>query len=436
MNSQVTQDLYDRAKHLIPGGTQLLSKRPELFVPEIWPAYYSRAEGCRVWDLDGREYIDMSTMGIGTCILGYADPDVNRAVIGAVESGSMSSLNCPEEVELCSQLCELHPWAEMARYTRSGGEAMSVAVRIARAYSRRDKVLFCGYHGWHDWYISANLRNGENLDEHLLSGLEPNGVPAHLAATSIPFHYNDKDAFLDLIEKYGDEVGVVVIEPVRSEPPDAEFIEAIRDVTRERDIVFVVDEITSGFRLNLGGAHLEYDMVPDMAVFAKGISNGYPMAAILGSRNIMEAAQSSFISSTYWTEKIGPVAALATLAKMRACKVQDHLVTAGEQIQAAWLGSAKEHGLDLSVSGIAPLSHFSFNHENPGAMKTAFTQLMLERGFLTGTALYTSYAHGAEELEQYFAAVDATFATLGAHLDSPEDLLEGPVCHSGFERLN
>lgn len=152
-----SQDLYRTAKGLIPGGTQLLSKRPEMFLPDLWPAYYSRAKGCEIWDLDGNSFLDMTTMGVGTCVLGYADDDVNRVVKEIVDAGNMSLLNAPEEVALAQRLCALHPWASMARFTRSGGEAMAVAVRLARARTRRDVVLFCGYHGWHDWYLAANL---------------------------------------------------------------------------------------------------------------------------------------------------------------------------------------------------------------------------------------------------------------------------------------
>jgi len=175
-----SQELYRKAKKIIPGGTQLLSKRPEMFLPELWPAYYDKAKGCEVWDLDGKKYIDMSTMGVGSCILGYADDDVNKAVKSAVDRGNMCTLNAPEEVELAELLLKLHPWAEMVRYARTGGESMMIAVRIARAKSGKDTVLFCGYHGWHDWYLSSNLADEKSLDGHLLPGLNPLGVPRAL----------------------------------------------------------------------------------------------------------------------------------------------------------------------------------------------------------------------------------------------------------------
>ena len=214
------QELYKRAKQLIPGGTQLLSKRPEMFLPEQWPSYYSKATGIEVWDLDGRRYLDMCYNGIGACILGAADPDVDAAVKDTIARGNMSTLNCPEEVELAELLCELHPWADRVRYARSGGEAMAVAARIARAATGREIVAFCGYHGWHDWYLAANLADEKSLDGHLLPGLEPAGVPRGLQGTALPFQYNRLDDLASLIQKNNVILAADVMEPIRSQEPD------------------------------------------------------------------------------------------------------------------------------------------------------------------------------------------------------------------------
>ena len=319
------QALYGKAKARIRGGTQLLSKRPEMLAPEQWPSYYSRAQGSRIWDLDGNCYLDMSYSGIGACVLGYADPDVNAAVHAAVDRGSMSTLNCAEEVELADLLCEIHPWADMVRYTRCGGEAMAVAVRIARARTRRDKIAFCGYHGWHDWYLAANLGSDDALEGHLLPGLAPNGVPKVLAGTALPFRSNCIEELRAIVRRHGGELAAVVMEPCRGGPPAHGFLEEVRAVAKQCDAILIFDEITSGWRLNSGGAHLLYGVPPDIAVFAKAISNGYPMAAILGTGEAMQAAEDCFISSTYWTESIGPAAALATIKKHRACNVSARL---------------------------------------------------------------------------------------------------------------
>lgn len=431
------QALYNKAKTLIPGGTQLLSKRPEMFLPDYWPAYYDKAEGCQVWDLDGNKYLDMSYMGIGACILGYSNPEINAAVIDAIKRGSMCTLNAPEEVELAELMCELHPWAQMVRYTRTGGEAMAVAIRIARASSGKDKILFCGYHGWHDWYLSANLATEKSLDGHLLPGLDPAGVPRDLKDSAIPFNYNNVEEFLSLADKYQGQIGVVVMESIRDSQPTPEFIQAIQRVVKEQNLVFIVDEITAGWRLNAGGAHLVLGLEPDIAVFGKAISNGFPMGVVIGKREIMQAAQETFISSTYWTDRTGPAAALATIKYFIANKVQDSLIQAGEQVQAGWRAMAEKNGLKIKVGGLAPLSHFSFDSEKPLVLKTLFTQEMLGLGFLASTAFYSSLAHKSELIKLYLAACDQAFSLIATALKEgePEKFLKGPVCHSGFKRL-
>lgn len=431
------QNLYNKAKILIPGGTQVLSKRPEMFLPDYWPAYYDKAEGCYVWDLDGNKYIDMGSMGIGACILGYANSEINSAAIDAVNRGSMCTLNVPEEVELAELMCKLHPWADMVRYTRSGGEAMSVAVRIARASSGKDKVLFCGYHGWHDWYLSANLSADKALDGHLLPGLNPTGVPRGLENSSIPFNYNDVEEFLNLIEKYEGQIGVVVVESIRNSKPIPEFISTIQKAVKEQGAVLIVDDITAGWRINAGGAHLVLGWEPDIAVFGKAISNGFPMGVVIGKRNIMQAAQETFISSTYWTDRIGPATSLATIKYFIANNVHEYLVTVGDQVQKGWSDLAKKNGIKLYIGGIAPLSHFSFDYENPLVLKTLFIQKMLELGFLVTTACYTSYAHKPKIIQSYLEACDKTFAFIAEVLrqGNPEKFLKGHVCHSGFKRL-
>jgi len=430
------QRLYIEAKKIIPGGGQLLSKRPEMFLPEYWPAYYSKAKGCEIWDLDDTKYIDMSTMGIGTCILGYADDDIDSHVINAITNGSMSSIMSPEEVDLAKLLIQLHPWAEMVRYTRGGGEAMSVAVRIARAATKKDIILFCGYHGWHDWYLSANLADNEALDGQLMSGLSPVGVARGLKGTSYPFFYNNKNEFLALVNKYGNQIGGVVLEAVRGTEPEHDFFATIENETQKLNVPLILDEITSGFRLTCGGSHKVLNINPDMAVFAKGMSNGYPMAAIIGKEKYMDAAQESFISSTYWTERIGPTAANATIYKMLELNIQEHLINCGKQIQAGWKNMSQKHNLKINVSGIYPLSHINFP-DNPLILKTLFTQEMLNRGILSSGAYYASYAHKQEHLDKYMSALDEVFYIMSKSVvaNNSEKLLCGPICQTGFKRL-
>ena len=429
--------LQREAKKRIPGMTQLLSKRPDRFSDGVWPGYYKKAKGVEVWDLDGNKYIDMSIGGIGANVLGYADPDVDQAVIQAIQNGSSCSLNCPEEVELAELLCELHPWAEMVRYARTGGEAMAIAVRIARAYTGKDKIAFCGYHGWHDWYLSANLSMGDALDGHLMRGLEPVGVPKGLQGTAIPFHYNHLDELESIVQKHGNSLAAVVIEPIRSKNPDPGFLEGVVSIAEKNGSVFIIDEISAGFRLVTGGAHLKFNIIPDIAVFSKALGNGYPIAAVVGKANVMNSAADTFISSTNWTERVGPAAAIATIHKHRANAVGDRLVAVGTKIQDGWRRLAEKNGLGLSVSGIPPLSHFSFLQKQPDHLKALFVQLMLEEGFLASNLFYAMYAHQDSHVEQYLAAVDRSFIKIRRIVERDEinNYIVGKPSRAGFARL-
>ncbi|HOF38773.1 MAG TPA: aminotransferase class III-fold pyridoxal phosphate-dependent enzyme [Candidatus Hydrogenedentes bacterium] len=434
----VTQERYTCAKQHIPGGTQLLSKRPEMFAPGQWPAYYREARGCEVWDLDGRHYYDLSIHGIGASLLGYADPDVTRAVKRRVALGSWSTLNPPEEAALADRLFAIHPWANQARYTRTGGEAAAVAVRIARATTGRSHVAICGYHGWHDWYLAANLGEDDSLDGHLLPGLKPRGVPGELRGTAHTFRHGSREEFQAILDQFGGRLAAVVLEPCRHHDPEPGFLEFVRDGAHRHGALLIFDEITIGWRLHFGGAHLRFGVHPDMALFAKTLSNGHPMAAVIGTRDAMEGAHESFISSSYWTEGVGPVAALATLNKMERTRVWEHAERTGQRIKAIWASHAQAHGLPVTVDGGYPcLAHFAFDHPDATALRTYYTQQMLERGFLAGTAVYATLAHSAAIVDRFEEAVDASFAALAAALAEGTLLrrLNGPLAHSGFARL-
>lgn len=433
------QELYQKAKSIIPGGTQLLSKRPEMWLPEMWPSYYSRAKGCEVWDLDGNHYYDFSIMGVGANVLGYAYDAVDNAAKEAIDNGSMCTLNAPEEVSLAEKLLELHQWADMVRYAKAGGEAMAVAARIARASTKKDIILVCGYHGWHDWYLAANLEKGDPLAEVHLKGLEPLGVPRGLAGTNLIFHYNNLEEFQSLVDNHRGQIAAVIMEPVRNSLPENDFLKEIRKVTEKEKIVLIFDEITAAFRLCPGGSHLKLGVNPDVAVFAKAMSNGYPIAAIIGKRDVMEAAQDTFISSTFWTERIGLAAAEAAIDCYIKNQVDVHQERVGKLIQQRWKELALEAGVQIQVGGIYPLSHFEFSYENPLAYKTYFTQEMLKKGFLAAAGVYVSLAHTDAVLNQYFDACGEVFDKIGKVIKESGDIekfLEGPVCHGGFERLN
>ena len=428
--------LWQRAKKIIPGGNMLLSKRAEMFLPDLWPAYFSKAKGCKVWDLDGNEYIDMSIMGIGTNTLGYGNLEVDDAVRKTIDAGNMSTLNCPEEVYLAEKLIELHPWADMVRFARSGGEANAVAIRIARAATGKDKVAICGYHGWHDWYLSANLGDEKTLSGHLLPGLAPNGVTQSLRDTVFPFNYNNFTELEVLVNEH--DIGVIEMEVMRNQYPQDNFLHKVRKLATERGIVLIFDECSSGFRQTFGGLHKMFDVEPDMAMFGKALGNGYSITATIGKREIMEAAQTTFISSTFWTERIGPTAALKTLEIMERIKSWEQITNTGVEITARWKTLAEKHGLSITTNGLPALTGFSFNSPNALAYKTLITQEMLINGYLAGTSVYVCTEHTSEIVHNFFEALNPIFSLIKECEDGRDvmSLLKGPVCHGGFKRLN
>ena len=410
-----SQEMYTRAKQLIPGGVQLLSKRPEMFTPDQWPNYAVRAKGCEVWDLDGNHYYDMISNGIGACLLGYADPDVTKAVVDRVQNGSMTSLNCPEEVLLAEKLIELHPWAENVRFARTGGETCAVAVRIARATTGRDMVAICGYHGWSDWYLACNLGEKDALAGIHLAGLEPAGVPKGLRGSAVTFHHNNFEEFDEVIRQYGDRLAAVIMEPMRSAYPKEGFLEHIRDEIHRVGGLLIFDEISIGWRMTYGGVHKLFGVNPDIACFAKALGNGHPIGAVVGTRAAMDGAQKTFISSTYWTEAVGPTAALATIKKMGETRVWEHAEAMGKIVMKHWAEKAAKHGLKITCDGIPCDADFSFD-EYPKEMKTLYSALMLKEGFLGGTSIYTTLAHTEEIMNLYGEAIDRVFEKMAAEL--------------------
>lgn len=338
--SKKGQNLWKQAKKIIPGGTMLFSKRPELFLPNIWPTYFSKAKGCFVWDLDNQKYTDISTMSVGTNSLGYSNSKIDNAVKKAVDKGNMSSLNCSEEVFLSKKLLEINKHFKKIRFTRSGGEANSIAIRIARAASGKDNIAFNGYHGWHDWYLASNLSSKNNLNKHLLNNLKIKGVPKKLKDTVFPFEMNSFESLKKLCLKKN--VGVIKMEIFRNTKPDIKFLRKIRKFTKKNNIILIFDECTSGFRQTLGGIHNLYRVNPDILILGKALGNGYPINAILGTSKVMDYAQDSFISSTFWTERLGPVAALATLKEMKRIKSWEIISKNGKFIKKKWLEIAKK----------------------------------------------------------------------------------------------
>lgn len=429
--------LWRRAKSVIPGGNMLLSKRSEMFLPDHWPSYFSRAKGCKVWDLEGKELIDMSIMGIGTNLLGYGNKEVDEVVLNTIHSGNMSTLNCPEEVWLAERLIELHPWAEMARLARTGGEANAIAIRIARAATGRDTVAICGYHGWHDWYLATNLNAKDGLDSHLLKGLEPKGVPTGLKGSVKPFEFNRLDQLEKIINS--NQLAAIKMEVQRSENPDKHFLKKIRKICTEKGIVLIFDECTSGFRETFGGLHLKYGINPDMAIFGKALGNGYAITAVLGKRNVMEAAQTTFISSTFWTERIGPTAAIKTLEVMKRERSWEQVTQTGRLLKKSWKELANSYNLKIKLNGLDALAGFSIENDNFLKYKTFITQEMLKKGYLAGTSCYVCTQHTKSIIDKYLENLEKVIKVISkCERDeiTIDSMLDGPTCHNGFNRLN
>ncbi len=434
--SKKGQNLWKQAKKIIPGGTMLFSKRPELFLPNIWPTYFSKAKGCFVWDLDNQKYTDMSTMSVGTNSLGYSNLKIDNAVKKAVDKGNMSSLNCSEEVFLSKKLLEINKHFKKIRFTRSGGEANSIAIRIARAASGKDNIAFNGYHGWHDWYLASNLSSKNNLNKHLLNNLKIKGVPKKLKDTVFPFEMNSFERLKKLCLKRN--VGVIKMEIFRNTKPDIKFLRKIRKFTKKNNIILIFDECTSGFRQTLGGIHNLYKVNPDILILGKALGNGYPINAILGTSKVMDYAQDSFISSTFWTERLGPVAALATLKEMKRIKSWEIISKNGKFIKKKWLEIAKKYNIEIDVSGLDAIPSFTFR-KNHLKYKTFLSYFFLQNNYLAGTTVYLSTAHTKMIINKYLNHLESIFKLIEKFENKEENFkkyYKGKLSENFFRRIN
>ena len=431
--------LWQRAEQLIPGGSQLVSRRPTRYACGVSPVYADRAKGARFWDVDGNQYIDWVS-GIGAIILGYADAEVDEAVCRQIGAGTIYSVNHALEVELAEELVDRIPCAEMVRYAKGGGEACAIAVRMARGATGRDTILFCGYHGWHDWYLAANLSSDASLDSHLFPGIEPIGVPRGLKGTAIPFPYADTDALEQTLEAHRGQVAAVIMEPLRSEWPPDGYLSAVADLARRHGAVLIFDEVSTGFRPSDAGVQALTGVTPDMAVFAKSISNGYPMGVIVGRRDVMEPAARMFISSTYWSDTIGLRAALTTLRAVRERNVPARLDALGNELQTQLNQVATECEAPVRCTGVAFHPQLEFDVEDDSlkaGLATLYVQEMAKRGCHGYPAFYLNAAQGPAEVEQTLDAAHATFTLLAeaARQGTVQPWLECEIRSDPFQRL-
>ena len=431
-------EIYERARALIPGTTQLISRRPTRAALGVSPIYAERAKGCRIWDVDGNEYIDW-TSAVGPVILGYADDVVDDAVRAQIARGAIYSIVQESAVELAEELVRIVPSAEMVRYCKGGGEACTIAVRIARGVTGRDKVLFCGYHGWHDWYQAANL-GAERLAEHLFNGIEPIGVPRSLEGTAMPFTYGDLEELEGLLQQHAGELACIIMEPMRSGEPPEGYLAGVRDLATRYGVVLIFDEVSSGWRVARGSAQEYVGVTPDMTVFAKAISNGYPMGAVVGKREFMEPASRMFISSAYWDDNIGIAASLACLRELERRDAVAHFNRIGalfkEQVNAA----AAAAGLAAQCVGVAAHPSIRIEVDDPAEaakVNALFIQENARRGVILATGFMFNCSHGESEVERTAAVVEESFGKIAEGLDrgTIDDLLEVPPQEESFRRL-
>ncbi len=431
------QKAWKRAKKIIPGGTMLFSKNPDLFLPEKWPAYFSKSKGYKVWDLDENCFSDLSFMGVGTNTLGYSNPKIEKKVLQTIKLGNMTTLNSLEEIKLAEKLIDMHPWADMARFTRSGGEANAVAVRIARAASGKDKIAVCGYHGWHDWYLASNINNKSQLNEHLMNNVPIKGVPKNLKNTVFPFSYNNFEELESIVKK--NNIGVIKMEVKRNDEPKNNFLQKVRRLSEKKNIVLIFDECTSGFRQTFGGLHKFYKVNPDIAIFGKALGNGHAINAVIGKRSVMETVNSTFISSTFWTERIGPTAALETLKIMEDIKSWKIISNIGNKIKKNWKIISNMNNIKIDIKGIEAIPNFSFKSKNNLLYKTLITQEMLKNNIFASNAVYCCILHDDKILNKYFNIMNDIFLKIKkveTGKSNINDFLNSKVCISGLRTKN
>jgi len=427
--------LWSQCKLLIPGGNGLISKRPERYSVEKWPTFYSRSKGIHIWDLNKKKYTDMCQMGIGTCVLGYANNFIDKKVKAAIDKGVNSSLNSLEEFHLAKKILKYDKFADNVKFARGGGEAMAIAVRIARATSKRDIIAFSGYHGWHDWYLATNLKNKQNLNKHLLPGLEPIGVPKGLINSIVGFNYNDIEDFKTKVKNK--DLAAIVVEGSRFQNPNKEFVKTINKFCKTNNICLIIDEITSGWRNTIGGVYKKFGFKPDIVVYGKGIGNGYAISCIVGKKKYLKNADKSFISSTAWTERLGFVAASATIDFFIKEKVNNKIDKNGKYLIKQWKILKEKHNLKLEFSENSALASFYFNYESNinSKLYKFFTERMIDYNYLATNSIYLSYYHNKNEFDKYLKVCDKIFFEIKCLINNKNKLRNLKQRKENFKRL-
>lgn len=403
-------NLWLKAEKIIPGGNSIISKRPQRYAGKLWPTYFAKSKGCEIWDLENNKYYDFAQMSIGASILGYSNFQLNHFIKKKIDQGISTTLNSVEEVDLAKKLLKLNKGFSGVKFARSGGEAMTVAIRLARSISgNRQEIAFSGYHGWFDWYLATNLQTKKNLNEHLLPGLDTFGVDKKLKGSIYPFGYNEFSE-LEKILKKNKKIGIVVVESARYDYPKQNFVKKINQICKKNNLILICDEITSGFRISNTGAYKKIGFNPDIVVYGKGLGNGFPITAIVGKKKIMNNANKSFISSSNWSERVGFCAALKTIEIIEKKKVWKHLDLIGRQIQKGWIKIFRKYDLDIDVSNFLPLISMKLKYgKKNNLILTYFIQEMLKKNYLVSSSIYISYSHTKKLVSNYLRDADEVF---------------------------
>ncbi len=401
-----SQALLARAEELIPACTQTLAKGPGQYVRGVAPAFLARGKGSHVWDVDGNEFIDYQ-MAIGPLSLGYAYPAVDDAIRTQLESGITFSLPHPLEVEVAELVRAVVPGAEMVRYSKTGCDVTTAAVRLARAFTGRSKVLACGYHGWHDWYIAVTDRN--------------RGIPEAVQDLSWTIPYNDIDGVVASLDA---DVACVILEPTVFEEPKPGFLRELKRVCEQNGTLLIFDEMWTGFRVALGGAQERFDVRADLAVFSKAVANGMPLSILTGRRDVMQLLERDvFFFTTFGGEALSLAAAKATLTELRDKQVPEFLARQGKKLKDGYNRLARKLGMTYTAcSGLDCRTMVTFSPEagNPLEMKSLVQQELIKRGILWGGSHNMSFGHTDDDVAYTLAAYGEVMPLLKEAVDGKD----------------
>ena len=414
-----SDSLWEKACEVIPGGCQTFSKMPYQHVSGVSPKLLSRGSGCRSWDVDGNEYIDYM-MSLGPNILGYADENINKAAFEGSKLGVVSSLGHPLETKLAEKLVSIIPCAEMVRFGKNGSDVTTAAIRAARSFTGRDKILVCGYHGWHDWYIGSTSRNL--------------GVPKEVQNLTLDFKYNDIDSLKNAFKNYPGEIAAVIMEPVNFIEPEDGFLEEVKLIAHENNALLIFDEVITGFRMNIGGAQKHFNVTPDLACFGKAMGNGYPMCALAGKAEIMNVFEEAFFSGTFAAELVSISASIATIMAIEERGTIEHINTMGLRLKDGYNNIAKSLGLThiTKMIGYGWWPEYLFYDDDGNVClqrQSLFQQEIVRRGVLTRAGIFLCGAHQIVDIDKTLEIFQEALIVVGAAIEAGKVLewLDGEV---------